>query len=184
MLEKPSKYRAAFFAGIAIGLVSSIPGLNLINCCCCAGIILGGVLAVYLYKKDLEPGMPPLEASDGVILGVMAGVVGAFVAVLFDLILFAIMGPVAMEFVQEIVDRVIENMEESGSIPPDVADQIRDQLEESFAESKTFVGILSNLFFTLIIYPIFALMGGLIGYAIWRQKKTMDQTPAPSQPIS
>jgi hypothetical protein len=184
MLEKPSKYRAALFAGIVIGLVSSIPGLNLINCCCCAGIILGGVLAVYLYQKDMETGMPPLEASDGVTLGVLAGVVGAFVAVIFDLLVFAIIGPVSMEFVQRILESVIEKMEESGSISPAMADEFMEQIEQSFEESKTFAGILTNLFFTLIIYPIFALLGGLIGYAIWRQKGTMSQTPTPSQPIS
>lgn len=183
MLEKPSKYRAALFGGVAIGLVSSIPGLNLINCCCCAGIILGGVLSVYLYNRDMIEGMPPLEASDGVILGVMAGVVGAFTSVLFDLILLAAMGPVAAEFIQSLMERVLKNLEESGMLPAEAVDQIRDQLEDSLSQTTSARGILGNLFFSLVLYPIFSLLGGLIGYAIFRPKKRFDE-PQPMQPIS
>jgi hypothetical protein len=182
MLEKPSKYRAALFGGIAIGLVSSIPGLNLINCCCCAGIILGGVLSVYLYNRSLEEGMPPLEASDAVILGVMAGVAGAFISTVVDLLFLAAIGPVGMEFVRSIVEGLLESLEESGSIAPEMSDQIRDQLEEALAESSTATGIVSGLFFNLIIHPIFAMLGALLGYVIFRPKKRLDQqTPAPIQ---
>lgn len=182
MLEKPSKYRAALFGGVAIGIISSIPGLNLINCCCCAGIIFGGMLSLYLYNQSLEEGMPPLEASDAVILGVMAGIAGAFIATVIDLLLLAAVGPVGMEFVRSIVEGALENLEESGSVPPDVASQIRDQLDEALSESSTVSGILGGLFISLIIYPIFAMLGALLGFAIFRPKKRLDQqTPAPIQ---
>lgn len=174
MLEKPSKYRAALFGGIAIGLVSSIPGLSLINCCCCAGIVLGGLLTVYLYQRDFVEGMPPLEASDAAMLGIMAGVVGAFAAVVFDLLLLLTMGPVAQEFVQSVVERLLENLEESGSIPAEAADQIREQLQDALSQGTTVRGVLSNLFFSLVVYPLFSILGALIGYALFRPKRRPD----------
>jgi phage-related minor tail protein len=181
MVEKPSKYRAALLGGLAIGLVSAIPGLNLINCCCCAGILLGGMLTVYLYRRDIVEDMPPLEASDAAILGVMAGVVGAFAAVLFDLLLLATAGPVASEFVRSLIERLLENLEASGSIPPEAADQVRDQIEEALAQSTSVRGVLSNLFFSLVLYPIFSILGALLGYAIVRPRRKLDEPHAESR---
>src|SRR3990172_10679909 len=71
MPNKPDKIRVSLICGAIIGAVWAIPGLNLINCCCCAGVILGGVLAVYLYKQEFTEEMQPMESSDAVILGIM-----------------------------------------------------------------------------------------------------------------
>ena len=46
MPEKPSKLMPALYGGIIIGLLSGIPFISLINCICCAGVIIGGFLAV------------------------------------------------------------------------------------------------------------------------------------------
>jgi hypothetical protein len=92
MQEKPNKWRPAIIAGLAIGAVSGLPVISFINCCCCAGILGGGVFAYYLYRQEHQEGMPPLESSDGLILGIMAGVIGAFVQTLLHgliMVLFA-----------------------------------------------------------------------------------------------
>ena len=69
MFEKPSKLRSAILGGLIIGAISGIPGLNLLNCCCCAGILLGGAMSVYLYRQEFTNEMPPMESSDALILG-------------------------------------------------------------------------------------------------------------------
>jgi len=48
-----------------MGLISGIPFLNFVNCCCCAGVLFGGFMAVFFYSKELKAGMAPLESSDG-----------------------------------------------------------------------------------------------------------------------
>jgi uncharacterized membrane protein YeaQ/YmgE (transglycosylase-associated protein family) len=177
MQEKPSKFRAAAVAGSAIGVVSSVPGLNLINCCCCAGIILGGVLAVYLYREEFREGMPPLESSDGLVLGILAGLVGAFAATVLSLLIFLAFGSLESEFVRGIVEKVLESLEDAGSLPGGAAEQIREQMEEAFAEATTVMGILGSLRMNLIIYPIFGMLGGLLGYQFFKPK---PQAPLPT----
>lgn len=123
MPEKPGKLRIAMISGAVIGVVSSVPGLNLINCCCCAGIILGGVLAVYLHKQEFTPGVPAMESSDALILGVITGVVSAFVTTLLNLFILALFGDIASEFVYSFVKQLIER----ANLPPETAEQLQDR---------------------------------------------------------
>jgi hypothetical protein len=182
MLEKPSKFRAALIAGAAMGVVSAMPGLSLINCCCCAGIIGGGILSVYLYKQEYRDGMPPLEASDGLVLGILAGLVGAFAATVLSLFILLVFGAWEAELMSNVMEKVLESMEEAGSIPPEAVDQIREAMEEGIAESSTVIGILSGLIMNLIIFPIFGLLGGLLGYAFFKPKPTAPEAPAMPKP--
>ncbi len=171
MFEKPSKLNPALIAGLAIGVVSGLPGLNLINCCCCAGIILGGMLAVHLYKQEFTGEMPPMESSDALVLGIMAGIVGAVSSVVVGGLVTVLFGGVEERFIMKFLEEFFSRMEESGGMPPGSVDELMEQMERSFEESRTFGGILRNLFFSLIIYPIFAMLGGLIGYGLLVKKK-------------
>jgi hypothetical protein len=75
-VERPSKMVPALIGGAVMGLIGATPFLNMINCLCCAGVMLGGFLAVMFYKDQITPEMAPLQASDGVALGALAGVFG------------------------------------------------------------------------------------------------------------
>lgn len=175
MPEKPGKLRIAMISGAVIGVVSSVPGLNLINCCCCAGIILGGVLAVYLHKQESTPGVPAMESSDALILGVITGVVSAFVTTLLNLFILALFGDIASEFVYSFVEQLIER----ANLPPETAEQLRNQMEQSMAEQTTFLGVMTELFVSLLIHPLFAMLGGLIGFSIFKPKRTIEDLPQP-----
>ena len=175
MPQKPDKLRVSLIAGTVIGLVSAIPGLNLINCCCCAGIILGGVLAVYLYKQEHVEGAPPMESSDGLILGVTAGVVSAFTTTLLNLLIMVLFGDVASEFLRSFTDQILEK----ANLPPDTIEQLRSQIDASMDEAKTFMGVMKELLFNLLIHPLFAMLGGLIGYSVFKPKKPVELTPTP-----
>ncbi len=179
MQNKPDKIRVALISGAVIGAVWAIPGLNLINCCCCAGVILGGVLAVYLYKQEFKDDMQPMESSDAVILGIMTGGVAAFAAMIFNLLLMALFGDVAGEMARSFLAALADRLEESGSLPPEALDQMKEEFERSMTQSKTFIGIVTDLFLNLIINPLFAMAGALIGYSIFKPNKRIDQTPQP-----
>ncbi len=175
MPEKPNKLRVSLISGVAIGFVSAIPGLNLINCCCCAGIILGGVLAVYLYKQDHADGAPPMESSDGLILGVTTGVVSAFCTTVLNLLIMVLFGDVASEFLRSFTEQILEY----ANLPPETIEQLRSQIDASMAEAATFMGVMKELLFNLLIHPLFAMLGGLIGYSVFKPKKPVEVTPAP-----
>jgi uncharacterized membrane protein YoaK (UPF0700 family) len=177
MLDKPNKWRAALFGGLAIGLVSGIPVISLVNCCCCAGILGGGVFAYYMYREEHTEGMVPLESSDALILGIMAGVIGAFVQALIHGILVLLFAGMQEQLMRSIMGKIVDKLEQSGSFPSDALDQMRDQIEKSMRESNTMWGVMLNLFMSLIIYPIFAMLGGLLGYGIFRSKKPQQTQP-------
>ncbi|MBM4160791.1 MAG: hypothetical protein FJ217_06810 [Ignavibacteria bacterium] len=177
MLEKPNKFRVALISGAAIGAVSGIPGLNLLNCCCCAGVWLGGVLAMYLYRQEFTEGMPPLESSDALLLGLMSGVVGAFVATFLSVAILVVFGPIEAEFLRSLFEKGLDRLAEEGTLPSDMVDQFRDQLESAVQDSARVSSILGNLFIELIVYPIFAILGALLGYAFFRPKTPPQATP-------
>ena len=176
MLEKPSKFRIALISGVAIGAVSSIPGISLINCCCCAGIWLGGVLSIYLYKQQFVEGMPPLESSDALMLGLMSGIIGAFSATILNaLIIFAI-GPIEQELVKSIVGKLLDRLTEEGSMRNDMAEMLKDQIDQSVRDSGKLSNMFGSLFVALIVYPIFTILGALLGFALYRPKNPPQTT--------
>src|SRR5690242_5350672 len=97
MNPKPDKFMPALYGGIIMALISNIPVVNFINCFCCAGILLGGFLAVFFYQKNLTPGSPPLEANDCMLIGLLAGIVGAFVGSFMYLAVTAMFGNIMGE---------------------------------------------------------------------------------------
>lgn len=179
MVEKPSKLRIALISGAVIGAVSSVPGISLINCCCCAGVWLGGVLALYLYKQQLTEGMPQLESSDALMLGLMAGVIGAFTATIINVLILVTFGPVEAELVKSIVGKVLDRLAEQGSMTTDMVDMMKEQIDQSMRDAGHLSNIFGSLFIALIVYPIFTILGALLGFAIFRPKTPPQTTTAP-----
>ncbi|HLF20520.1 MAG TPA: hypothetical protein VI704_07000 [Bacteroidota bacterium] len=176
MPEKPSKQRAVLLGGLMIGGLWGIPFVNLINCCCCAGILLGGVLTVYLYREEFIEGVPPFESSDALITGLLAGIVGAVVATFIGNLIHLTFGPVGAELTKQIIDKVIQRLEEQGSIPGGMYDEMLEQLEREMNKPLTMYEVLKDLLFGVIILPIFGMLGGLLGFAIFGKKKTAQTT--------
>jgi hypothetical protein len=170
MLEKPSKQRPVLLAGLVIAAVSGLPGISIVNCCCCAGIIFGGAFAAYLYQKDFRPEHPPIESSDALIVGLLAGLVGAAGASILTALFALVTGPIESEFVAKFVGKVLDRLVENGSIPSSVAEDAMRQMQDSMDNSLTFGGMLAGFFFNIIIFPIFGMLGGIVGYGLFRPK--------------
>ena len=177
MFEKPNKLRSAVLGGLIIGAISGIPGLNLLNCCCCAGILLGGAMSVYLYRQEFRDEMPPMESSDALILGIIAGIIGALITTIFSAIITLILGPVETEMVRNFMEKLVQKLEDRGSIPSGTMDNMHDQFEQAVKEGGTIGGILRSLVYALILYPIFSMLGGLIGFGIFGKKKRVHPSP-------
>ena len=171
MIEKPSKLRAAILGGLIVGTISGLPGLNFLNCCCCAGILFGGAMSVYLYRLEFTDQMPPMESSDALVLGIIAGIIGALVTTFLSAMISLILGPMETEMVRNLVEKFGQKLENSGSLPPGTMNDLSDKLEQAMKESGKIGGILRSLVYALILYPIFSMLGGLIGFGIFGKKK-------------
>ncbi len=158
MPEKPDKLRPALFGGLTIAIVSTIPVLNFINCFCCAGVILGGLLSVYFYNKS-QIGLgdaSSLNDGDGIILGLMSGAFGAIIGTIFS----SIIGTNLQQQLEKI-------MEYSSELPPEVNDAL-DMLSQ---HQEGIALIVLGLFISLIIDCLFGILGGILGVSLLAKKK-------------
>ncbi len=170
MPEKPSKLMPALYGGIIIGVISGVPFLSFVNCLCCAGVIFGGVMAVFFYKKDLTPEMPPLTNNDALTVGALAGLFGAlFGNILAAIFLFTI-GNVAAEASYQAVLSIYDSLGFLEHMPPDAIEQMEQSMMEG---SLSPVAVITSF----VIDPLFGLLGGLIGYAMFKPKT--ETTPEP-----
>ena len=174
MNPKPDKKIPALYGGILMGLVSAIPFVSFINCFCCAGILAGGFLAVMFYKNNFTPDTPPFTAGDCMTVGVFAGVIGAIVETILSVIFLLIFGNVALEFLMDIIRN--SNIQ----IP---AEAMR-SLEDAISEKANVAHILLNFFFVLLLNSLFGMLGGLIGYNIFKPKQQTMMPPPPAPQLS
>src|SRR5689334_4337642 len=146
----------AVYGGLIMAVISATPFLNLLNCCCGAGLLFGGFIAVYFYKSTFTPDMPPFTAGDCMQVGALAGIVGAIGASLLALVFMAVFGNVMGE--------IVRMLQEHGDLPEDVVDHLQ-QILEGRAPG---VVLIAMSVLRLMFYPVFGLLGGLIGYSMFR----------------
>ncbi|MBI4546492.1 MAG: hypothetical protein HY707_00820 [Ignavibacteriae bacterium] len=169
MNPKPDKKIPALYGGIIMGLISAIPFVNIINCLCCTGILLGGFLAVMFYKNNFTPGTPPFTAGDCLAVGALAGIVGAVVDTVLSLMFLAIFGDVTQQYILDL----IRNMDIQ------VPEEFYELFEEAMRQEMAGFAIIMNFFFALILDVLFGLLGGLIGYSVFKPKGQQPLQPSP-----
>ena len=159
----PKKLKAAAIGGGAAGIASSIPIVNLANCLCCALVVGGGMLAVYLAMRG-EPAAEKAPLGEGAMIGVLAGVAAAVVGAIVAIPLTAIFGD-PMEMARSIMEGI-------EGIPPEVLEALGG--EEAGAMAA--IGLVGFLI-SLVVDVIFSGIGGVIGAAVFH-KKPMLRTEA------
>ena len=169
MPEKPSKLTSALYGGLIMGAISGLPVLNIVNCFCCAGVLLGGFLSVMFYKNELSTTMPPLTSSDGMQLGALAGLFGALFGSILHILTLVAIGDVTSGMVLNI----LKNM----NLPPEAMDAIEQSIAQ--AGALTAFVIVKQILISLIIDPLFGLLGGLIGFNVFKPKTPMMMPPSP-----
>ena len=150
------KLKPALIGGVAFGVLSSLPMIEMVNVVCCALYIGGGVLAVYLHLKDAPP-VPKATYGDGAVVGLLAGLFGA-VAVTLTTTVLTLLG------LGESPDEALAALAETGIELPEF------MLNMMGASGLSVSMVLTNLVVALILYGIFATIGGLLGVAIFRKK--------------
>ncbi|MBI1808192.1 MAG: hypothetical protein HYR76_14225 [Ignavibacteria bacterium] len=171
MNPKPDKFLPGVYGGIIMAVISTIPFLNLVNCLCCAGILFGGLMAVYFYKNNFTPDTPPFTAGDCMAVGAIAGVVSAVVGTFLSLAFISMFGNVVGEYILEVLRN--SNLH--------IPDESLEQIEEMVSGKGSTVFLIFLEFGQhLLLDTIFGLLGGLIGYSIFKPRVTT--MPPPSMP--
>jgi hypothetical protein len=172
MPEKPGKLLPALYGGIIMGVISGIPFLNFVNCLCCAGVMFGGFMAVFFYTKDLRPTDPPVTNGDGVQLGALAGVFGALVGLVLTVVFHFALGGLENQAMSKLIMSLYDKMGILDKMPPEAIEKMQDQMKESALSAMTIIP-------PFIIDPLFGLIGGVIGYSVFKPKgPAVTQTPS------
>jgi hypothetical protein len=146
-LNNRSLLIAAVIAGVLMAILSSIPIVHLVNCLLCAWLWLGGMFAVWYYKRENPSGVTP---GQGALIGAAAGLIGAVLAAILGLIFGGAGMAAALEAQREVLG--------------DAADQI-------IAMMAGGLGVLLTVIFNLVFYTLFGAIGGLIGAALFGKPK-------------
>lgn len=160
MNPPPDKLMPSLYGGLLIATLWAIPGLNFINCLCCAGVLLGGFLSVLLYQKNLTPEMPPLAMRDCVQLGINSGIIASVAAVVIQVIVTLAFGNIAIDLMMQLVERM--NVE----LPPEFYELI----EQAKEEKPNFVGSIFAIVIYIVPNCLFSVLGALIGWNVFKSK--------------
>jgi len=148
----PSKLQPAFWGGLFIGVLSALPFVSTLNACCCLWVIAGGVLTSYLLQ---ERSVLPITAGEGAVAGLIAGAIGAVLASVLGIILSVMQGITGPQSLDQIPQ---------GDLPPEIG-----RIFEQLRELPPSVWYLAPLLIFLVLFPIFGMLGGLLGVAIFKK---------------
>ena len=162
----PAKFQPALIGGVAIGVLSALPVINLANCCC-AWILFGGALSSYLMQANHPE---PIQIGDGAIAGLMAGLFGAVAWLVVSVPVSFAMAP----FQSEMTQQFLRNAQ-------DLSPEVRAMFESFSSGPVVGIGLLFGFFMMLVISSMFGMLGGLFG-ALMFKKKPVAVIPPPIPP--
>jgi hypothetical protein len=152
------RVQPALLGGLFIGVLSTLPIINMANACCCLWVISGGALAAWLLQQNQAE---PITGADGALIGLMAGMVGAVTGALLQIPIEIWFGPIQREWIQRL-------MQGQADMPP--------QFMEMLNRPMSAATVLADLIFRLVAYVIFGMLGGVLGVAIFRRKDARLKT--------
>ncbi len=156
MMDNP-KFKAALMGGGIFGVLAALPYINMLNVLCCALFIGGGVLAAYSYMKD-QPRPEKAPYGDGALVGLIAGAIGGVVTTIVGaLVLASGLGP---------------DMGDPGAALEQAGIELPDMVRDMMGVDGVSPAMLgTQLVMNVILFGIFATLGGLVGVAIFHKKE-------------
>ncbi|MDH7515839.1 MAG: DUF4199 family protein [Bacteroidota bacterium] len=180
---KPNKFVPVSVAALAMTATAVVPLLNFVNCLCCAGIMGGAVLGVWVYKKNFPPGTP-FSVGDGMVVGSLGGLFGGALTAFVEALTMGLFSAEFPERSREMIEQVLQKMEETG--------QSATELEQVRTFMENFIGSPGILFLVILIasvvlFTVFGFLGGVIGGNMFKTHVLdmgIDGTGKPQGPIS
>lgn len=150
------KLQPAVLGGLFIGVLSALPIINLGNCVCCLWVVGGGALAVYLMQQNHPFAV---QAADGALVGLLAGAIGGALCGLLVIPIALAFGPMEQRLVQQW-------LESSQDVPPEVRTMIDNMARGGILGMMAIIGV----FVRAIVFGVIAMLGGLLGVALFKKK--------------
>jgi hypothetical protein len=150
------KLQPALFGGLFIGVLSALPIINLGNCICCLWVVGGGALAVYLMQQNYPYAV---QTADGALVGMLSGIIGGSLCGLLVIPIALMFGP--ME--QRLIQRALESNQD---LPPEVRTVVDNMARGSVLGLMAVIGVLIRA----ICFGVIAMLGGLLGVALFKKK--------------
>jgi hypothetical protein len=157
------RLQPALWGGLFIGVLSALPLVGYLNCCCCLWVLAGGALAAYMRQQN-HPYQ--IDAAEGAIVGVMAGALGGVVYSILSIPIEMLTGPMQQQWIESVL-----------SSNPDVTPEMRDMLERAASHSGGAAARLIGMIVSVVVFSVFGLLGGLIGVALF--KRNLPPPPPP-----
>lgn len=160
---KNLKLNSILIGTLAITFFVFIPIINIINIFCFAGVILGGFLGSAYYCSKAKQQITQIFLKDGILIGLFSGILSSVIVVLISLITTLLSKTNPMIEISEMFNSFFKTV-------PNEINEVIQQLSneyETLGYSPTLM--ITMLVMNLIIYPVFGLIGGLIGVAIFRK---------------
>ena len=150
--------RPSITGGLALGVLSSIPIIGGLNCVFCLWAQAGGGLAAWLLNNQRPGG---LKYSDGAFAGVFSGLIGAIVATVISIPIYM------LTITPQVAAEAEQRLREIPNLPPELRDMILRFMSPGFDLSRTLFTLLINL----ILFGLFAMIGGIIAIAILSRRR-------------
>lgn len=151
----PSKQQSIILGGVVAGLLST-SYLGLINLLCCAGVIIGALVAVWHYTDTHGLTIP---AGQGAVIGLLAGLVGTVISLILNYILIEMGIRSDQAITQFILNTFGSNM------PPEQYDAMVEQMNADL----TLSAYLANGLFAAVVSLVFGAIGGAIGASVFKK---------------
>lgn len=148
-----SRYQHVLLGGLFIGVVSALPVIGSANVCCCLWVVVGGVLSTYLLQQNRPA---PVDSSEAAMGGVLAGLLGAIIHIVLQMALFSVAGA-------EIEAQLRMALERS----PEVGPEARALMQRLMTPRNMMLFVAAS---TLVMYPLFSMLGALLGTMFFRRK--------------
>jgi hypothetical protein len=149
--------KPALTGGLLLGVMSALPFISGLNIICCLWVQLGGGLATFLLNKQRPGG---LKYGDGAFAGVISGLIGAFITTIVSIPVQMIM------FTPQMFAQMQQRMEQT-PMSPAVRDAILQFMTPGFNLYRTLFGLVAYM----LVFGLFAMVGGILGVAIVNRKK-------------
>jgi hypothetical protein len=161
--------KPALLGALVMGVLSALPGVSLGNCCCCAWLVTGGLVAAYVLQSGAAQ---PISMGDGALVGLLAGLFGAVVNLIISVPVNLLTGP----FQQRLIQRFADSQ-------PDLPDNLRQMVDNMGVGGVSIVGTIMAFFMMLVLGAVFSSLGGLLG-AFFFKKKAAPVPPPPPPPFT
>ena len=163
----PDQKQSILLGALVTGLLST-SYLGFINLLCCAGVIIGSLVAVWHYTSTHNLTIP---AGKGAVMGLITAIVGA----LFGFILTYVLMMIGIRHDLVITEWMLDAFGES--MQPEQIDQMEEQINQPVSLGTHLLTI--NTVIGIIVSAIFGAVGGAIGAAIFKKG---GEAPAESTP--